>query len=89
MGCRQGVAKWPVRLLSRDVRKRMFENYALGGGRSGAGPDVVGMLTISAMALLAVAAPHDANPSACAAPSAVTQGMPVTHVACAGLEHGA
>lgn len=75
--------------MRRQGGDAVQEAYALGGGRSGADPDVAGILTVSAMALPADDVPNEANPSACAAPSAVTHGIPVTHVPCEGFEHGA
>ena len=75
--------------MRRQSGDAVQETYALGGGKSGAEPDVAGILTFSAMALLADDVPDEAIPSARAAPSAVTHGIPVTHVPCEGFEHGA
>ena len=75
--------------MRRQSGDAVQETYALGGGMSGAEPDAAGILTVSATAQLAAIVPDEANPSACAAPSAVTHGMPVTQVFCAGFEHDA
>ena len=75
--------------MRRQGGDAVQETYARGGGRSGAEPDETGMLTVSAMALLADEALEAVNTPAGAAPSAVTHAVPVTQVPCAGIEHGA
>ena len=77
-----------TRTMRRHGGDAVQETYARGGGRSGAVPDESGMRTVSAMALVDEAL-EAASPPACGAPSAVTHGIPVTHVPGEGLEHGA
>ena len=78
-----------TRTMRRQGGDAVQETYARGGGRSGAAPDETGMLTVSAMALLADEALEAVSTPAGAAPSAVTHAVPVTQVPCAGTEHGA
>ena len=92
-GASRGRRTVRVASRTRTVRRRdgdaVQQNYARGGGSSGADPDVTGIVTASAAALLASAVNEPTRPSACGAPSAVTHGMEATHVLCEGLEHGA
>ena len=89
----RGRRTFRVASRTRTVRRRggdaVQQDYALGGGSSGADPDVTGIVTASAIAQVGSAVNGQTRPSACGAPSAVTQGMEATHVLCEGLEHGA
>ncbi len=75
--------------MRRRYGDAVQETYALGGGRSGAEPEVAGIVTISAMTLLADEVASTARPSAGAAPRDVTQAMELAQVPCEGLEQGA
>ena len=77
-----------TRTVRRRVGDAVQQDYARGGGSSGADPAVGGIVTVSAATVCAGAESGQANPSACGASSAITQDVDATHAVCEGFEHG-